>query len=87
MSDLLSNSSIAIQHSNDLKSSAEQLGTISSVAPGDTNHGVNSSCCSYYTDLSNILGTYSTAAHKDADRIKTIDEKFASVDNEMATEI
>ncbi len=87
MSSLVSDSSIAIQHSNSLKDSAKQLGTIDPVSAGETNHAINSKCCNYYSDLSSILQSYSTAAERDAERIKTIADNLMSVDEGMAAKI
>lgn len=87
MASLVSDTSAATQHSNNLKGSAEQLGTISNVSAGITNHGVNSNCCIYYNDILSILQSYSTAAKRDAERIKTIDDNFSSVDSGMASNI
>lgn len=87
MASLVSDTSVATQHSNDLKNSAKQLGTMSSVSAGTTNHNVNSRCCGYYNDILSILQSYSTAAERDAERIKIIDDNFASIDSGMALEI
>lgn len=87
MPSLVSDTSVAIQHSNNLKNSAKQLGTINNVDAGETNHAINSSCCNYYNDILSILQSYSTAAEGDAERIKTIDSNFASVDSGMASKI
>lgn len=87
MTSLISDSSVAIQHSNSLKNSAKQLGTINSVDAGETNHSVNSKCCSCYNDISSILQSYSAAAERDAERIKTIADNLSSVDGGMAAKI
>lgn len=87
MGNLVSDTSAAIRHSDNLKKSAGQLGTINAVSAGTTNHAANSSCCSYYNDILSILQSYSAAAERDAEKIKIIDDSLAAVDNEMASEI
>lgn len=87
MASLVSDTSVATRHSSDLKNSAKQLSTMNSVSAGTTNHNVNSRCCDYYNDILSILQSYSTAAESDAERIKTIDDNFSSVDSGMASNI
>lgn len=81
--DLSSSWGVAKAQKDALHGNASALGEISAVGLGDTNHGINCKCNTYFTDISSILCSYSTSAQSDAERVVTIDEELASLDCSM----
>ncbi len=81
--DLVSISDIALE----LKKDLEQLGEVAEVSAGTTNHGVNSKCCTYFSDINGILNSYSRSGVRDAEKITEIDDQLASLDQTLTSKM
>lgn len=74
----------ALYHSNALTFAAALLNTFSPVGAGETNHGINDTCCSIYNETAGILQSYYNAAQRDGERIKAVADKLTDLDLNMS---
>lgn len=84
---LISDYETAMMRAQELNSSAEELGNISSVGAGDTNHDTNEECCKIFAEAIGILNSYHTIANRDAERIVKVAENLSHVDTVMGNSI
>lgn len=75
----------AESHSENIGNNTCNLGNIQQVNAGDTNDRTNQDCMDAYEAIRSILGTYLTAAKRDAGHIQKIGLHFAEVDADMAS--
>jgi len=85
--ELVSVSDIALELKNNLSDIFEQLGEVAEVPAGTTNHGVNSKCCTYSSDINGILNSYSRSAVRDAEKITEIDDQLAFLDQTLTSKM
>lgn len=84
---LISDYGTAILCARGLNSSAEELGNISSIGAGDTNHDTNEECCKIFAEAIGILNSYHTIANRDAERIVKVAANLSHVDIVMGNSI
>ena len=70
-----------------LKETARQMCSVASVGKGDTNHSVNDTCNSIYSDTISMLDAYCNAAETDANKIKIIANTLCVEDAGMAASL
>lgn len=85
--ELVSATDIVLELKNRLSDIFEQLGEMSEVPAGTTNHGVNSKCCTCFSDINRTLNSYSRSAVRDAEKITEIDDQLTSLDQTLESKI
>ena len=70
-----------------LKETARQMCSVASVGKGDTNHSVNDTCNSIYSDTISMLDAYCNAAEADANKITKIANTLFVEDAGMAASL
>ena len=84
---LISKSEIAWEVTNNMNTVFDEMGDVTEVAVGDTNHNINMLCDTYFKDKNRMLDIYSKAAVRDAGKIEKVDKQLACLDEEWKNEM